>query len=145
MKIVKTTDKSIQQQALDLAIHVFLEFEAPEYSNEGIEEFNRSLLNPAYIDNLCIYTAIEQEEIIGMLATRNKGSHIALLFVDGRWQRKGIGRKLVEFALEDCDSSVLTVNSAPFAHAFYKKVGFEDTDVEQLTNGIRYFPMKITI
>ena len=145
MKIVKTTDKSIQQQAFDLAIHVFLEFEAPEYSNEGIEEFKRSLQNPAYINNLCIYTAIEQEEIIGMLATRNKGSHIALLFVDGRWQRKGIGRKLVEFALEDCDSSVLTVNSAPFAHEFYKKVGFEDTDVEQLTNGIRYFPMKRTI
>lgn len=39
----------------------------------------------------------------------------------------------------------MTVNSAPFAHVFYKKVGFEDTDVEQLTNGIRYFPMKRTI
>ena len=145
MKLVRTTDKTIQQQALDLALHVFMEFEAPDYSDEGIEEFKRSLQNPAYIDNLCYYTAIEHEEIIGMLATRNKGSHIALLFVDAQWQRKGIGRKLIESALEDCDSSVLTVNSAPFAHAFYKKAGFEDTDVEQLTNGIRYFPMKRTI
>lgn len=145
MKIAKTTDKSIQQRALDLALHVFLEFEAPEYSNEGIEEFKRSLQNPAYVNNLCIYTAIEQEEIIGMLATRNKGSHIALLFVDGQWQRKSIGRKLIEFALEDCTGSIMTVNSATFAHVFYKKVGFEDTDVEQLTNGIRYFQMKRTI
>lgn len=87
MKISKTTDKSIQQQALDLALHVFMKFEAPDYSDEGIEEFKRSLLNPAYIDNLCIYTAIEQEEIIGMLATRNNGSHIALLFVDGQYLR----------------------------------------------------------
>lgn len=58
MKIVKTTDKTIQQRALDLALHVFLKFESPEYSNEGIEEFKRSLQNPAYINNLCIYTAI---------------------------------------------------------------------------------------
>ena len=36
-------------------------------------------------------------------------------------------------------------DQAPFAHVFYKKIGFEDTDVEQLTNGIRYFPMKRTI
>lgn len=143
MTIKKTTDKTIQQQALDLALLVFMEFEAPDYSNEGIEEFKRSLQNPAYVDNLCFYVAIEQEEIIGMMATRNNGSHLALLFVDGLWQRKGVGRKLIESALENCECSAMTVNSAPFAHEFYKKVGFEDTDVEQVTNGIRYFPMKI--
>lgn len=143
MKIVKTTDKTLQQQALDLALHVFMEFEAPDYSKEGIEEFKRSLQNPAYIDNLCYYIAIEQEEVVGMLATRNNGSHIALLFVDAQWQRKGVGRNLIEFALEDCNGSTMTVNSAPFAHEFYKKVGFEDADVEQLTNGIRFFPMRM--
>lgn len=143
MKIVKTTDKTLQQQALDLALHVFMEFEAPDYSEEGIEEFKRSLQNPAYIDNLCYYIAIEQEEVVGMLATRNNGSHIALLFVDAQWQRKGVGRNLIEFALEDCNGSTMTVNSAPFAHGFYKKAGFEDTDVEQLTNGIRFFPMRM--
>lgn len=142
MKIVKTTDKTFQQQALDLALHVFMEFEAPDYPYEGTEEFKRSLQNPAYIDNLCYYIAIELEEVIGMLATRNKGSHIALLFVDAQWQRKGIGRKLIEVALEDCNGSTMTVNSAPFAHGFYKKAGFEDTDVEQLTNGIRYITMR---
>lgn len=143
MTIKKTIDKTIQQQALDLALRVFMGFEAPDYSEEGIEEFKRSLQNPAYVDNLCFYVAIEQEDIIGMMATRNNGSHIALLFVDGQWQKKSIGRKLIEFALEDCYVSTMTVNSAPLAHEFYKKAGFEDTDVEQVTNGIRYFPMKI--
>ena len=142
MKIVKTIDRASQQRALDLALLVFMEFEARDYSDEGIEEFKRSLKNPAYIDNLCFYIAIEQDEGIGMLATRNNGSHIALLFVDGRWQRKGIGRKLIEFALKDCDDSTMTVNSAPLAHEFYKKAGFEDTDVEQIKNGIRFIPMK---
>lgn len=143
MTITKTTDKTSQQQALDLALHVFMEFEAPDYSEEGIEEFKRSLQNPTYIDNLCYYVAIEQEKFIGVLATRNKGSHIALLFVDGQWQRKGIGRELILFALKDGSGSTMTVNSAPFAHEFYKKVGFEDADVEQLTNGIRFFPMRM--
>lgn len=79
MKIVKTTDKTSQQHALDLALFM---------------------------------------------------------------QWKGIGRKLIEFTLEDCNGSIMTVNSAPFAHDFYKKVGFEDTDVEQIINGIRFFPMR---
>lgn len=143
MKILKTLDKTLQQRALDLALHVFMQFEASDYSDEGIEEFKRSLQNPAYIDNLCYYITIEQEEVIGMLATRNKGSHIALLFVDAQWQKKGIGRKLIEVALEDCKGSTMTVNSAPFANGFYKKAGFEDTDVEQIINGIRFFPMRM--
>ena len=28
-----------------------------------------------------------------------------------------------------------------FWHEFYKKLGFKDTDVEQVTNGVRYYPM----
>ena len=128
MTITKTSDKTIQQQALNLALNVFMEFEAPDYPDEGIEEFKRSLQNPSYIDNLCYYVAIEQEEIVGMLSTRNNGSHIALLFVNGQWQRKGIGRELIEFAMKDCNGSTMTVFSAPFAHGFYKKAGFEDID-----------------
>ncbi|MDO4215765.1 MAG: hypothetical protein Q4D12_07630 [Bacteroidales bacterium] len=37
MKILKTLDKTLQQRALDLALHVFMQFEASEYSDEGIE------------------------------------------------------------------------------------------------------------
>lgn len=58
MKILKTLDKTLQQRALDLALHVFMQFEASDYSDEGIEEFKRSLQNPAYIDNLCYYIAM---------------------------------------------------------------------------------------
>lgn len=145
MKIIKTTDKALQERALELALSVFLEFEASDYFAEGIDEFRKTLRNPDYIYNLCYYVAIEGNEIIGMLATRNKGSHIALLFVNSRWHRKGIGRKLIEYVRPHSEMNYMTVNSSPYAHDFYNKVGFYDTEMEQITNGIRYFPMKLIV
>lgn len=145
MKITTTTDKIIEQKALYLALCVFMEYEAPDYGSDGIEEFKGALSNPGYIGSLCYYIAKEEKELVGMLATCNNGSHIALLFVNGKWHRKGIGRNLIEYAKSYCKSSYMTVNSAPFAHKFYQKIGFEDTDVEQTTNGVRYFPMKMNI
>jgi len=32
--------------------------------------------------------------------------------------------------------------ASPFGHEFYKKLGFVDTSEEQITNGVRYYPMK---
>jgi predicted GNAT family N-acyltransferase len=40
------------------------------------------------------------------------------------------------------DEEPITVNSSPYAHEFYKKLGFLDTSEEQITNGVRYYPMK---
>ncbi|MBU9737013.1 GNAT family N-acetyltransferase [Diplocloster agilis] len=37
------------------------------------------------------------------------------------------------------------LNSSPYAVPIYKKLGFRNTDTEQLMNGIRYTPMKINI
>jgi len=36
----------------------------------------------------------------------------------------------------------MTVFSAPFAINIYKSLGFEATDTEQISNGIRFTPMK---
>ena len=50
-----------------MALEVFLEFEAPDYTAEGVEEFRETLRNPDYIGNLCYYVAFEENEIVGML------------------------------------------------------------------------------
>lgn len=39
-------------------------------------------------------------------------------------------------------SKTITVNSSPYAVPVYHKLGFIDTDTEQLSDGIRYIPMK---
>ncbi|MCQ4640814.1 GNAT family N-acetyltransferase [Blautia coccoides] len=40
------------------------------------------------------------------------------------------------------ENKEFTVNSSPYAVPVYHKFGFVDTDCEQLTDGMRYTPMK---
>lgn len=129
-------------KAFELAVRVFMEFEALDYPAEGVDEFKRSLGSPEYIGKLSTYAAFDDcGVIVGMLATRNSGRHIALFFVDSAHQRQGIGRRLFELAMKDCPGREMTVNAAPFAIPIYEKLGFNVNDVEQIVNGIRFTPM----
>lgn len=42
----------------------------------------------------------------------------------------------------DYASQTFTVNSSPYAVEVYRHLGFTPTNTEQLTNGIRYTPMR---
>ena len=139
---IKEIDASNQSQVIDLAWRVFLKFEAPEYCEQGIESFRHALSTPEFINKLRMYGASIDDEIIGMLATRNNGSHIALFFVDEKYHRQGIGRQLFETALKDCPAKEMTVFSSPYAVKVYHALGFTDTDAERIDDGIRYLPMK---
>lgn len=127
--------------ALQLAWTVFQEYESPDYSEEGIQAFWNSIHDQDYIKMLRIYGAFENENMVGMFATRSSGSHVALFFVDGTYHRKGIGRQLFEKACSDNTSGTITVNSSPYAVEVYHHLGFMDTDTEQVTDGLRYTSM----
>ena len=128
--------------AVKLVTDVFMEFEAPDYSNEGVKAFfDTAINNQEFIYNLAIYGAYLNNSLVGVIATRNEGNHIALFFVDGAYHRQGIGRKLFEVVLENSTSDKLTVNSSPYAKDIYHHLGFEETDVEQVVTGIRFIPM----
>jgi GNAT superfamily N-acetyltransferase len=144
MEIRKITIEGLPA-ALDLVWNVFLGFEAPEYSQEGVDEFKRYIDQQAEELTLEVYGAFEQDELIGVIATKNGGSHISWFFVKKENHGQGIGRKLFEHILPLCDNCFLTVNSSPYAVKIYRKLGFADTAEEQLTNGIRYIPMQYTI
>ncbi|NCB06507.1 MAG: GNAT family N-acetyltransferase, partial [Clostridia bacterium] len=64
-------------QALELVERVFLAFEAPEYSAEGIQTFLSFLRDAEAVSALRFYGAWENGVLLGVLATRG-GSHIAL-------------------------------------------------------------------
>jgi GNAT superfamily N-acetyltransferase len=125
--------------AMQLASDVFMEFEAPDYAEEGIDTFREFIHNADAINGLEIYGAYEEGNLTGIIATRNEGSHIALFFVRKEYHRQGIGRKLFEAVVK---SSTSEVNSSPYAVEIYHKLGFTDTNVEQTDKGIRYTPMK---
>ena len=144
MIVRRITDEHEIKSALALALEVFMRFEAPEYQKEGIESFKTSLSSREYLEKLKLYGAFEGSKLVGIIATRLLGSHIALFFVDENFQGQGIGRLLFDEVLKDCHTEKLTVNSSPYAAEIYRHFGFKDDMPEQTTDGIRYIPMTYT-
>ena len=130
-------------EALYLAWNVFQQYEAPDYTQEGVEEFYRSIHDETYLSELCWYGAFVQGDLVGVLATRSAGTHIALFFVEGKYHRQGIGKQLYQAARAANHFSVMTVNSSPYAVPIYHKLGFKDTGSEQGVNGLRFTPMEL--
>jgi len=143
--IFRSLSEKEKDSALELAWNVFLEFEAPDYSREGVDEFAKTIRDPGFIGKLTIYGAFEGEDLLGVLATRSGGDHIALFFVKAKRQGQGIGRRLFDLAVKENGSGKLTVNSSPYAVEIYRRLGFVQTNTEQVTNGIRYTPMELII
>lgn len=116
MVVVKKIGENKKEEALELVIRVFMKYEAPDYSDEGVETFKRTAVyNKDYIESITMHGAYENNKIVGVIAMRNNGSHIALFFVDGQYHRKGIGKRLFQTVLEQSTADELTVNSSPYA------------------------------
>lgn len=136
------------ENAMGLAWKTFLKFEGDVYTQEGIDNFrdfitdqtlHKMFLKGEYI----VYGAFYRGEIVGVISLRNK-SHVSLLFVDEAFHKMGIGRKLMHALCKEqreMGGYRLTVNSSPYAVGFYHKIGFVDTNLEQMQDGIRFTPM----
>ena len=138
---IRALSQTELENSLELVWKVFLAFEAVNYPEEGKTAFYAAIHSQDYLRTLTAYGAFDQDEIIGIIATRNEGAHIALYFVDGEYQRRGIGRKLFEKCLEDNDKRIITVHSSEYALNVYKKLGFVQTEELREEGGIRYIPM----
>ena len=130
---------------------VFDEFVAPEYSNHGITAFKEIINAGSFTERLrsgnLIILAISESKIIGIIEMRLY-SHIALLFVEKSFQKKGVAQELCLRAFELCrklnpDLQEITVNSSPNALGAYQRIGFIPTDDEKEENGMRFTPMAL--
>lgn len=129
------------KKTIELIWRVFLEYEAPDYTEEGIKEFKKAIDDEKWIKQRRFYGAFEEDKILGMIATKDY-NHIALFFVDGKYHRQGIGKKLFEKVCELNKCRFFTVNSSPYAKEVYEHLGFEYTDTEQCVKGLKYYPMR---
>lgn len=139
---IKTVTKSEIPEAMKLVWEVFQEFEAPDYSKEGIQTFKQFIDGQLSETTIKVYGAYEKNQLLGVVATRQEDSHIALFFVRKENHRQGVGRKLFEYIMPLSNNNSITVNSSPYALDVYRKLGFVDLNIEQLTDGLRYIPMK---
>ena len=129
-------------EAITLIWEVFLQFEAPDYSDEGIQSFKDFIENDEILKTLEFFGAYEQDELKGVIATSENRKHICCFFVKAKYHRQGIGRTLWEYVLNHSERNVFTVNASQYAVPDYLKLGFVETDTEQLADGMRYTPMK---
>lgn len=151
--LVRPAYREEWDDAMALAWRTFMRFEAKDYTPEGIGSFqdfitdtvlHRMFVMGAYQ----LFGAYDNGKMVGMISLRNE-THISLLFVDEKYHRIGIGRSLIEYVsdyvLNEEGHHLITVNAAPYATGFYHRVGFMDTDTEQINDGIRYTPMELNI
>lgn len=147
-------DKKEFHEASELVWNVFSEFEAPEYSNEGILTF-KEFINPNKLYKnsknglMSFWGCFDKQKLIGIIASREV-YHISLLFVKKEYQHKGIARKLfsklkIEITENNLNNEFITVNSSPFAVKIYERFGFVSIDKEMLQDGLRFIPMKYVL
>ena len=144
------------EEAMELALEVFMQFEAPDYDDAGVDTFKRDIVeNPTFIDNakngLCpIYAAFDGDKMVALIGMRSSKTHINLVFTKKEYHRKGIATAIFKFLLNDLlnenpSLNELTLNSSPYGLPFYISLGFIPLSEEQEINGIRFTPMKYII
>ena len=154
--VIRKITGSEVESAMDLALEVFMQFEAPEYPPEGVETFKKDIVeNPEYLENarqgLCpIYGAFDGNKIVALMGMRSNRTHINLVFTKKEYHRRGIARAIFQYLLNDVLQEnpaleALTLNSSPYGLPFYLAIGFIPLSGEQEMNGIRYTPMKYII
>jgi len=137
----------------ELASRVFNEFIAPEFSLEGVHEFQRyiqpnALLARSHANHFTVIGVV-QDQVVGMIEVRDY-SHISLLFVAPEYHRQGIAKTLWHKALQICLTNEpelleVSVNSSPYAALIYEKLGFRRIGDKQVRNGITFIPMVMNL
>ena len=122
------TNKKIPS-ALPLVWKVFDEYEAVNYPTSGTQAFWNAIHDEGFLSQLSAYGAFDGEKLIGILALKNEGSHIALFFVDGAYHRQGVGRLLWDTFPAESDNKTAeaqTESGIQFVPMVFKKPKTEE-------------------
>ena len=150
---VRMLQKSELLSALHLVWDVFAEDVAPDYTPEGVKEFQKFIK----YDNMramserrevIFFGAFEGADLCGVMAVKSMG-HICLFYVKKDCQGKGTGRMLFTAVYHFCARQLrlnrITVNAAPKAAEKYRHMGMHQTNSEQNVNGMCFVPMEMYI
>lgn len=154
--VIRKINSDEVPDAMELALEVFMQFEAPDYDPSGVETFKRDIVeNSEYIKNarrgICpIYGAFDGDRMVALMGMRSSKTHINLVFTRKEYHRRGIARAIFRYLLSDLLAEnpaleEITLNSSPYGLPFYLKIGFIPLSDEREINGIRFTPMKYVI
>ena len=136
--------------AMKMIWRTFLKYEGKDYTEEGIRNFFDFItdddLYVAFLKgDYQMMVAVESSRIIGAGTIRNK-NHLSLLFVDEEYQRKGIGKAIINglcrYLKEEAGERCMSLKAAPYAVGFYHRLGFYTVKPEEEYSGIRVTAME---
>ena len=138
------------EPAMKMIWRTFLKFEASDYTEEGIQNFldfitDEKLFHSFLRGDYQMMVALDRGRVVGVASVRNR-NHLSLLFVDEAYHRQGIGRRLLEcfcsYLKVEEGEQYMSLNAAPYAVDFYKKIGFRAVRPEEVVGGIRVTSME---
>lgn len=141
------------EQASKMVVAIFGEHVAPGLSDDGVFAFKKYADPVALQERMnagaFVLAARYDDRLIGLIEVRDN-SHVGLLFVLTEFQGLGVGRTLLNRAIDICcnkDTELqrMTVNSSLNSVHAYLKLGFKKTDDEQSVHGIRFTPMELVL
>lgn len=151
-EIKRLTAKEDIRASLQLAEDVFMQFEAPDFTPRGVESFKSFIWGKRVKEmikdgSFVVWGCYCENQLVGMLAMRDC-QHISLAFVMADFHRQGIGRMLYSQAKKYAALHLkrkITVNASPYGLPFYRAIGFKETDMENVVDGVRSTPMEFKI
>lgn len=102
----------------------------------------KSQLIPHYFPAVVLYKAVDSETstIQGFIGVLDGG--VEMLFIDAKARGKGIGRILLDFAIENLQATHLDVNEQnPQAVGFYLHYGCEKTHRSEVDSAGKPYPI----
>lgn len=131
----------IRTLAIPLAWDVFQKTEGLTYPESGKTAFYNAINDNSYVQSLTVYGAFDSDNLVGIIATREHGSHIALFFIQESHRGKGIGRMLWNTLVSESTATRITVHSSVYAKDIYAALGFKEEGEATEQDGIRFVPM----
>jgi predicted GNAT family N-acyltransferase len=142
-----------ETEASDLVIRIIDELVVHDYLEDGVWEFLKCvqpdpIMRRSRINHF-VLTAEMYGQVIGTIEVRDN-NHISLFCVEREYRQRGIGRRLLQKALELCvkynpQISEVSVNSLPSIVNIYERLGFHPEKPEMMASNIPYTPMYLEL
>ena len=144
MQICKLTHDDLPRVSA-LCLDAFMLAVAPSLPAQGVETFAKVAAAQAFAermegDNLML-VCVADATITGLIEFK-EGRHVAMLFVAPGWQRRGIGMRLMNAALEQARDETVTVRASLSSVPFYESYGFVLAGEIGEFAGLVYQPME---